>query len=147
MPRKTVSDPVSLRDLAATIVELTGSASGSPFPGESLTRFWYETSSSMPTKGPSKNSALAEVVPNNPGKRDYWGLPEQRPPLGAVKNGEWSYIRQEEDFHEALFHLRDDAKEMHDRAGDPAAQTVLRQMRAILDRLTRGPLLPQRFSR
>ena len=146
-PRKTVSDPVSLRDLAATIVELTGSASGSPFPGESLTRFWNDSSSSMPTKESSKNSALAEVVPNNPRKRDYWGLPEQRPPLGAVKNGEWSYIRQEEDFHEALFHLRDDAKEMRDRAGDPAAQTVLRQMRATLDRLTSGPLLPERFSR
>ena len=143
---KTVSEPVSLRDLAATILELTGSASSSPFPGKSLTRFWNDTSSSMATKGSSTNPALAEVVPNDPRKRDYWGLPQQRPPLGAVKNGEWSYIRQEEDFHEALFHLRDDAKEMRDRAGDPGAQTVLRQMRATLDRLTRGPLLPERFS-
>jgi arylsulfatase A-like enzyme len=146
-PKKKVSEPVSLRDLAATIVELTGSASSSPFPGNSLTRFWNDGSSSVPPKGSSFASTLAEVVPNIPSKRDYWGLPQQRPPQGAVKDGEWSYIRQEEDVHEQLFHLREDAKEMRDRAGDPAAQPILEQMRAALDRLTGGPLLPQRFNR
>jgi arylsulfatase A-like enzyme len=144
--KKTVGEPVSLRDLAATIVELTGSASGSPFPGDSLTRFWNDRSSSLPPNGSSSASALAEVVPNSPGKRDYWGLPQERPPLGAVKNGEWSYIRQEEDVREALFHLREDAKEMRNRADDPAAQTVLQQMRAALDRLTGGPLSQKRFN-
>ena len=49
--RKTVSEPVSLRDLAATIVESTGSASGSPFPGDSLSRFWTDGSPSLPPKG------------------------------------------------------------------------------------------------
>ena len=94
-PAKRVSDPVSLRDLAATIVDLTGTAPGSPFPGDSLTRYWGGRSTSSPPNGSSSASALAEVVPNHPGKRDYWGLPEERPPLGAVKDGEWSYIRQE----------------------------------------------------
>jgi arylsulfatase A-like enzyme len=145
-PKKTVSDPVTLRDLAATIVELTGSASRSPFPGDSLTRFWNEASPPLPPKELSSTTALAEVVPNSPGKRDYWGLPQERPPLGAVKDGEWSYIRREEDVHEELFHLREDAKEMRNRAGDPAAQTILQQMRATLDRLTAGPLLQRRFS-
>ena len=68
--------------------------------------------------------------------------PSERPPLGAVKDGEWSYIRREGDVHEELFHLREDAKEMRNLAGDPAAQTILQQMRAALDRLTGGPLLP-----
>ena len=122
---------------------MTGPASGSPFPGDSLTRFWNDAEPLVRPKQSSSDSALAEVVPNNPGKRDYWGLPEERPPLGAVKDGEWSYIRQEEDVHEALFHLREDAKEVHNRAGDPAAQTILQQMRATLDRLTGGPLLPR----
>jgi arylsulfatase A-like enzyme len=145
-PRKTSSEPVSLRDLAATIVELTGLASSSPFPGDSLTRFWNGKTHSLPPKESSFTAALAEVVPNNPRKRDYWGLPQERPPLGAVKDGEWSYIRQEQDVHEALFHLREDANEMHNRAGDPTAQTILQQMRATLDRLTGGPLVPQRFN-
>ena len=52
-------------------------------------------------------------------------MPKQRPPLGAVKDGEWSYIRREGDVHEELFHLREDAKEMRNLAGDPAAQTDL----------------------
>jgi arylsulfatase A-like enzyme len=146
-PGKTVSEPVSLRDLAATIVEAAGSASSSPFPGNSLSRFWNDSSPSLSPKESSTATVLAEVVPNNPGKLDYWGLPEERPPLAALKDGEWSYIRREEDAHEELFHLREDAREMRDRAGDRAAQTILQHMRAKLDRLTGGPLVRQRFNR
>ena len=40
--KQTVNEPVSLRDLAATIVEMTGPGSSSPFPGDSLTRFWKD---------------------------------------------------------------------------------------------------------
>ena len=36
---RTVAEPVSLRDLAATIVDELGFQEGSPFPGESLARF------------------------------------------------------------------------------------------------------------
>jgi hypothetical protein len=43
--------------------------------------------------------------------------------------------------------LRTDKKETRNRAGDPAAQTVLQQMRAALDRQTGGPLSPERFNR
>jgi hypothetical protein len=100
----------------------------------------------LPSTQSSSDSALAELVPTNPRKRDYWGSPQERPPLGAVKDGEWSYIRREGDVHEELFHLREDVKEMRNLAGDPAAQTILQQMRAALDRLTGGPLLPQRFN-
>jgi arylsulfatase A-like enzyme len=143
----TIREPVSLRDLAATIVELTGTAAGAPFPGNSLTRFWNARPPALPLEKPSAPWALAEVVPNNPGKRDYWGLPEERPPLATLKDGEWSYIRREADVHEELFHLRTDKKETRNRAGDPAAQTVLQQMRAALDRQTGGPLSPERFNR
>jgi arylsulfatase A-like enzyme len=147
-PAKRVSEPVSLRDLAATIVEITGFTAGSPFPGTSLTRFWNGATLSSPLDSlSSSNSALAEVVPNNPRKLDYWGLPAERPPLGAVKDGEWSYIRQEEGSQEALFHLSEDAKELRNRAGDPTSESVLLEMRAALDRLTGGPLARGRFNR
>ena len=36
----SVTETVSLRDLAATIVDVAGLQGGSPFPGESLARFW-----------------------------------------------------------------------------------------------------------
>ena len=144
--KQTVNEPVSLRDMAATIVEMTGRGSSSPFPGDSLTRFWKDAEPPLSPKQSSPEHALAEVVPNDPRKRDYWGLPEERPPLGAIKDGEWSYIRREGDVHEELFRLREDAKEMRNLAADPAAQTILQQMRAALDRLTGGPLVPQRFN-
>ena len=37
---RSIADPVSLRDVASTVVERLGLASGSPFPGRSLARFW-----------------------------------------------------------------------------------------------------------
>jgi arylsulfatase A-like enzyme len=37
---REVADPVSLRDVAATIADLAGLAADSPFPGRSLARFW-----------------------------------------------------------------------------------------------------------
>ncbi len=143
--KQTVQEPVSLRDLAATIVDLTGLEAEAPFPGTSLARFWEHPAKVAALQPRSASPALAEVVPNNPFKRDAWGVPEQLPPLGAVKAPDWSYIRREGDVREELFDLREDPKEQRNLAADPTAQTTLRQMRAALNRLTGGPLLPNRF--
>ena len=40
-----VDETVSLRDLPATIVDLVGQGNGSPFPGDSLARFWVDSRS------------------------------------------------------------------------------------------------------
>ena len=39
-----IRDPVSLRDIAATIVDMAGLRADSSFPGDSLTRFWKKPS-------------------------------------------------------------------------------------------------------
>jgi hypothetical protein len=70
---------------------------------------------------PQRSAHLIEVVPYDPNTRDYWNLPQERPPLGAAKGGEWSYIRREADVHEELFHLSEDANEQRNLAGDPSA--------------------------
>ena len=62
-----------------------------------------------------------------------------------MNDAEWSYIRREGDIREELFHLRDDANEQHNVAGEPAAQATLERMRTTLGRITNGPLLPPRF--
>ena len=41
--KRIVKETVSLRDLAATVVDVLGLAAGSPFPGESLARLWKES--------------------------------------------------------------------------------------------------------
>ena len=118
--KQVVKEAVSLRDLAATIVDVTGREARSPFPGESLARFW-ERESTQP-EPVSADPALAEVVPNPeliPKNRDPLGVAKPTWPLGSIHEADWSYIRREGDVREELFHLSDDAKEGHNLAADP----------------------------
>src|SRR5262249_17996555 len=59
--QRVVAEPISLRDLAATIVEVTGLESGAPFPGASLARFWGPPSKPEAAPPASASPALAEV--------------------------------------------------------------------------------------
>ena len=145
--RRIVKEPVSLRDLAATIAEVVGLGSGSPFPGESLARFWDDRLSKGRGTNASPEPALAEVLMNDPLDCDPYGLPNKTWPMGALKTDEWSYIRREHDASEHLFHIRGDAKEQRNLAGAPAARPMLGQLREALRRQTGGPLVPDQFNR
>jgi arylsulfatase A-like enzyme len=139
---RVVTETVSLRDLPATIVDVLGFKADSPFPGDSLARLWNGSSPAVPA-GP----ALSELVPLDALNPDPAQLLEPRWPLGALTEGDWIYIRREGDVREELFHLRDDANELHNLAGEPTLQPTLERMRKTLGRLTEGPLTPQRFNR
>lgn len=144
---RVVPEVVSLRDLAATIVDVLDLKGGSPFPGETLARYW---DGPPPPARPDRLSAppaLAEVVPNDMFDRDLYGLPNKTWPMGALIDADWSYIRREGEVREELFHLRDDAKEQRNVASDPAMRPTLERLRATLGRLTAGPLVPERFPR
>jgi arylsulfatase A-like enzyme len=143
-----VKDTVSLRDLAATIVDIAAKGIDSPFPGESLARFWDNVmdSSSRPAEVAPAGRALAEVVPNDPlahPDRSSWR--EVHWPLAALTEPDWSYIRREGDSHEELFHLGDDPKETRNLAAGDTVQPQLARMRKELRQLTAGPLTPERF--
>ncbi len=141
--KQIIKESVSLRDLAATIVDVLGMKTGSRLPGSSLARLWERRSDPDLAADP----VLAEVVPGDVRDRDSYGLPRKTWPLGALSDGEWSYIHRAGDDREELFDLRQDAKEQRSLDGNPAAQPILERMRSALDRLTAGPLLPQRFNR
>jgi arylsulfatase A-like enzyme len=145
--KKVVKETVSLRDLAATIVDVLNLENGSPFPGSSLARYWAPNSSTVAPTAEASAPALAEVVPGLAINVDSYGLPTKTSPLGAVNDGEWSYIRNEAERREELFHLRPDAREQRNLAADPGSRPMLQQMRQTLDALTGGPLVPQRFNR
>lgn len=144
---RVVGEPVTLRDLPATIVDMLDLEADSPFPGASLARHWTrEAPEVRPAPAPS-SPALAELVPGDARYRDAYGLPLKTWPMGALNDGEWSYIRSEGDVREELYHLGRDAEQRRNLARDPASRPVLERMRGALGRLTGGPLDPGRFNR
>jgi arylsulfatase A-like enzyme len=142
-----VKETVTLRDLAATIVDVLDLEAGSPFPGSSLARYWDRKPTTPPPTPTPSDPVLSEVLPGFATYVDDHGLPRKSWPLGALNDGDWSYIRREGNVHEELFRVGQDAWEQRNLARDPAAQPVLERMRQALVRLTGGPLLPQRFNR
>ncbi len=139
-PKRVVTETVSLRNIAATIVDLLDVAKDSPFPGESLARFWNGSA-----RSPTGEAALSEVVPIDPTNPDPLQMLKPHWPLAAVNAAGWTYIRREGEVHEQLFHLKQDPNESQNLAPIPAAQTDLDRMRKSLNTLTSGPLTPQRF--
>ena len=141
---RVVTETVSLRDLAATIVDLVDPEAGSPFPGASLARFWDRASSSSADAPGAPEPALSELVPLDPFDTSPEHVGRVPWPLAAVTEGEWTYIRHEGEAREELFRWGDSA-ESRNLAADPASQPVLRRLHGALNRLTDGPLTPQRF--
>jgi hypothetical protein len=118
----------------------------SPFPGRSLARFWHDSASRSDAGRLSNDSAIAEVVENGPLAPDSEQSLQKRRVWASLAMGGWTYIRREAEARGELFHLREDAQELHDLAGDPAAQPQLEQMRRALQEMTAGPLTRERFN-
>ncbi len=129
---RVVTETVSLRDLAATIVDLLDLEAGSPFPGNSLARFWKRSSSAATADSAAPDQALSELVPLDPFDTTPEHVGKRRWPLAAVTEGDWTYIRREGDVREELFHLANDAEESRNLADDPALQPTLQQLRGTL---------------
>jgi arylsulfatase A-like enzyme len=144
-PRRIVAETVSLRDLAATIVDLSGLEVRGPFPGNSLARFWNGRQATARADLSGSERALSEVVPNDAMNPDPSPLSERNWPLAALVEQGWSYIRRDGDTREELFRLPEDGGEQHNLATSPDARSTLERMRAALSQLTAGPLTPQRF--
>jgi arylsulfatase A-like enzyme len=143
---QVVTETVSLRNLPATIVDVLGLKEGSPFSGDSLARFWTGQSSPPPDDVSSVDQALSEVVPLDGHTADSWRFFKARRPLAALTAGAWTYIRRAGDGREELYRGTDAARESHNLAADPALRPTLERLRLMLDRLTSGPLTPERFN-
>jgi arylsulfatase A-like enzyme len=110
---RVVSDPVSLRDLPATLLDLLGYAHDSPFPGGSLARYW--TSRPMPHEAyPSpafSEVALRDKVSKNPNRAPAW-----RGPMQALLAEGKTYIRNA-DGREEVYDIAKDPGEERDLTG------------------------------
>ncbi len=133
----SVDTPVSLRDVAATVVDLLDCADREPFPGQSLARFW------RPGNNSEHFPLLAEL-----GRRD--GLqPNPRIPtsLGTLKalvDRDLLYLRNG-DGREELYNLAADPQETRNLAADPAHSATVARLKGKLARLS-SPTVPERFT-
>src|SRR5262249_26436724 len=123
-----VAAVVSLRDVPQTIVDVLGLGTGSPFPGQSLARFW----NGAPAAQNVGDVALSEVVPTDSFTRDPSLVPNASWPLAALAEADWTYTRREGDVREELFDARTDPKQTRDLAHDVTSQPILNKMRTSL---------------
>ena len=74
-----VREPVSLRDLPATILDLVGLSEGSPFPGRSLANLWRHPSHGGGTV--TIDGVISELPKPNPSNPNRGRSPARRGPL------------------------------------------------------------------
>ena len=120
-----VSTPVSLRDLAATVVDLAGLAEGAPFPGASLAGLWRDPGATMP-------SPLLTSVTPSAGQPDWF--PSSKGDMQALVHEGMRYIRNG-DGSEELYDVAADPWERTNLVALPERQQALTGARTALDRL------------
>jgi arylsulfatase A-like enzyme len=136
---KEVNAAVSLRDLPATVVDLLGLQSGSPFPGRSLAAHW----------GPRELSGLATKTASPVfSEQADWRLLDPTPPRGMglgelfqmslVANGQ--HYSRDGQGAERLFDVISDPIEANDLARRPEGEAKLAAFRwLLLDFLVENP--------
>jgi arylsulfatase A-like enzyme len=127
---RRVREPVSLRDVPATVADLLGLGGQSPFPGRSLARCWAPG----PAPGPRPAEPLLSEVEHQRKFSPSPHIPASRGPLQSLVAEEKVYIRHA-DGHEELYDLEGDPAEAHDLAGSADVRPVLERFRAALARL------------
>lgn len=151
---KRVAQPVSLRDLPATIVDLLGCGERAPFPGASLAHCWDENALA-PADGPlltemdpgpagacpcpgcgGRGMMLAEVEPGVTIPVREW-YPNAKEAMQSLILGSKHYIRMASG-REELYDMEADPLEAQNQAGAAEAKPILQRFRACLDKLRAG---------
>ncbi len=123
---RTVAEPVSLRDLPATVLSLAGLPV--ELPGRSLARHWSPRGADAPAVDEPLLMELSvwERLPKD--------TPITRGPMASVLDGGLRLIRNG-DGREELFDFTGDRDERADLAGEPGRAADLRSLRGALEAL------------
>jgi arylsulfatase A-like enzyme len=105
-----VATPVSLRDLAATVVELTNLGDGTAFPGNSLSRHWANTTGLDRPEGAPVLSEVSKVT-----NRPEW-FPVSKGDMQSLILDRYHYIKNGSG-REELYDIETDPWEKRDLAG------------------------------
>lgn len=129
---RVIDEPVSLRDVPATILDLLGVESRPTFPGRSLRRLTDRHEGEPP---PAFEPLLMELEPptvfTNQGRE-----PASKGPMKAMIAGGMHYIRTG-DGHEELYALAADPDELSNVADRPDVEGILQGFRSYLRTLLR----------
>jgi arylsulfatase A-like enzyme len=134
-----VREPVSLRELPATIVDLAGLAGESPFPGQSLARFWSDSPAENAPRVTDGAGVISELASPNPTNPSQGRSPATRGPLISVADDNYVYIRNQRDGREQLFHSVDDPGELVNLAKIESMQPRLNRFRERLAQISANP--------
>jgi arylsulfatase A-like enzyme len=127
-----VAEPVSLRDLPATVLDLLGLGREAVFPGRSLARFRnLRNGGAIPEFEPLLMETDTPALLTNQGRE-----PVARGPMKAVVAGGMHYIRSGDGIEE-LYALEHDPEEQEDASTRPDAQAVLEGFRGYLRSIPR----------
>ena len=118
---RTVAQPVSLRDLPSTVVDLAGLGQGPPFPGRSLARCWSE----QPAASPADNEFLLSETADELSR-----APADSTRVRSLFYAGKVYIRNK-DGSEELYDHKTDPTETHDLS-------KTNEVAALLDSLSRA---------
>jgi arylsulfatase A-like enzyme len=138
-----VAQPVSLRDLPATVMDLVGLGEESPFPGTSLAPCWeWKRAGPHPT---SPVLCIAPPIPEPCIRPNQGQSPVASGAHASLAHEGNYYIRNLRDGSEELYDLSADPEDTHDLADAPDREEALRRCREELHRLLReGPPYPGR---
>jgi arylsulfatase A-like enzyme len=126
VPAGRVDRPVTLRNLAATILDLSGNPDAR-IPGHSLRAHWADSA------GGGGRDTLVSHIRKLINRPEWW--PASGGDLLSVVAGHYRYIRNEETGREELFDFEADREERHDLAGTPGGRAELPGFRRLLEGL------------
>jgi arylsulfatase A-like enzyme len=123
---REVSAPVSLRDLAATILDVSGANTSGKLAGKSLARFWNGRLDSTAIDTLLMELSYSPRLPK--------GTPIANGPMKSILIRDMRLISNG-DGREELYDFEHDRKDSLDLAAHPAQQDVLTSLRAALKNL------------
>jgi arylsulfatase A-like enzyme len=121
----TVQDPVTLRDIPATVIGILGLPDDGLFPGRSLERYWLEPGSKEPE---NLDPVLSEL------SHASWevGAPVAKGDMKSLVTGDMHYIRNG-DGTEEVYDLRHDPAERNDLIQTPRGAEAAAHARHIIE--------------